>query len=365
MTPAELRQICADALRSTNLRAFLDVIRAGEGTADADGYRRHFGGELFASFADHPRRAVTRSLGGKPITSTAAGAYQFLGRTWDECAQALALPDFTAASQDLAAAFLIRRRGALADVLAGRVEAAIGKCNREWASLPGSPYGQPTRTLAQALATYAAAGGKEAPSTTTAEARAATPPATPPAAAPTTKARFSVPPFLLAALPALIEAIPKLGKLFGSGSDVQQRNLAAVQTVAEIVQGATGARNIQEAVEAMQADAGALQAATRAVEAQWFEISEAGGGGIAGAREADAAFASKSRLRDSPAFWALLCLLPLAYMIVGSIVGLWGGAVWSDEVRAAIATAAISLIVGGAAGYYWGGTTTANGAARK
>ena len=46
---------------------------------------------------------------------------------------------------------------------AGRIEAAIAKCNREWASLPGSPYGQPTRTMAQALATYDAAGGMRAP----------------------------------------------------------------------------------------------------------------------------------------------------------------------------------------------------------
>ncbi len=102
--------------------------------------------------ADHPRKPITRRLGGHELTSTAAGAYQFLARTWDECAAACGLKDFSPASQDTAALFLIDRREALGDVLAGDWPAAIGKCNKEWASLPGSPYGQPTRPLADCLA---------------------------------------------------------------------------------------------------------------------------------------------------------------------------------------------------------------------
>jgi muramidase (phage lysozyme) len=142
-----------------NVAAFLSTIRHAEGTAGPTGYRMHFGGELFAHFADHPRRAVTRSLGGQPLTSTAAGAYQFLARTWDDVQATLELPDFSPASQDVAAVFLIRRRGALADVRAGRFDDAIAKCAREWASLPGSPYGQPVKTLERVREVYAAAGG--------------------------------------------------------------------------------------------------------------------------------------------------------------------------------------------------------------
>ena len=59
MTPTELRKVCFDALGSQSLRAFLAVIRAGEGTSDPDGYRRHYGGTLFDSFADHPCKAIT------------------------------------------------------------------------------------------------------------------------------------------------------------------------------------------------------------------------------------------------------------------------------------------------------------------
>lgn len=148
-----------NSLNHPNVRAFLATIRAGEGTADAGGYNRLFGGNRFDSFADHPRLYITRTMGGKPITSSAAGAYQFLARTWDECAAALDLTDFAPPSQDLAAVYLIRRRGALGDVIAGRFGDAVRKCAREWASLPGSPYGQPTKTLAQAQQTYQRAGG--------------------------------------------------------------------------------------------------------------------------------------------------------------------------------------------------------------
>jgi muramidase (phage lysozyme) len=69
--------------------------------------------------------AITAGLGKNQYTSTAAGAFQFLSRTWDECAKALGLTDFSPASQDLAAVFLIDRRKALDDVLAGRFDEAV------------------------------------------------------------------------------------------------------------------------------------------------------------------------------------------------------------------------------------------------
>ena len=151
------------ALADRNVQAFLRVIRAGEGTADEDGYRRHFGGELFTDFSRHPNRVITKPLAGKQLSSTAAGAYQFLGRTWSECQGALKLPDFSPASQDLAAVFLISRRKGLEHILAGRLEQAIAACAKEWASLPGSPYGQPVKTVAQCRAVYEQHGGAYGP----------------------------------------------------------------------------------------------------------------------------------------------------------------------------------------------------------
>lgn len=133
----------ASLLSSANVQAFLALIRYTEGA----GYRTLFGGGTFGSFDDHPRTPVTKKLGGRPITSTAAGAYQFLSRTWDECVVACSLNDFSPVSQDIAALYLIDRRRALDAVIEADWKTAIERCNREWASLPGSPYGQPTKTL--------------------------------------------------------------------------------------------------------------------------------------------------------------------------------------------------------------------------
>jgi muramidase (phage lysozyme) len=144
----------ADALNDGNVQAFLTLIRTGEGTLGAAGYRTLFGGSLFESFADHPRIKIRRN----GITSTAAGAYQFLAGTWDEMQAKYDLPDFTSDSQDIACIGLIKRRGALADVIGGRFKTAIDKCNKEWASLPGSPYGQPTLTYARAQNVLAQSG---------------------------------------------------------------------------------------------------------------------------------------------------------------------------------------------------------------
>jgi muramidase (phage lysozyme) len=138
-----------------NVQAFLKTIRRGEGTADVAGYSRMYGGSQFASFVDHPRKKITAGA----YTSTAAGAYQILMGTWDETRKIMKLNNFSPAAQDLAAVGLIARRGALDDVKAGRFEVAIRKCAKEWASLPGSPYGQPVISMGTAYSTYAANGG--------------------------------------------------------------------------------------------------------------------------------------------------------------------------------------------------------------
>ena len=345
------------ALAHPNMRAFLHVIRAGETGHGDDAYRALFGGEFIIDLARHPNRVVTRGA----LSSTAAGAYQFLHRTWRECADALALPDFSPASQDLATVFLIRRHGALPDVLAGRVVAAITKCNREWASLPGSPYGQPTRTLSQALATYAQYGGQLAGPEVAQQPAAPSPPLqTPPPPAPKEQS-MPLPAILAAVLPTIIESIPKLGKLFGSGSEVAERNVAAAAMAVQVVQDAVGATNAQEASEIIKSDPVKLQAAQQAVAAHWLDLTEAGGDGIAGARKAD------QQARDSGTSWyrspsfamALLLMLPL-YVIVLSLIGLIGTATWSDDVRAGLAGSIVSAILGGVIGYYFGQTTTKN-----
>lgn len=140
-----------------NVKAFLWMIRKCEGTANEKGYNTLFGYEYFSDMSKHPNKVICK--GG--YCSTAAGAYQILYKTWTTVIlKRIALPDFSQKSQDLAAIELLKVRGAYEDVKAGRFESAVQKCAKEWASLPGSPYGQPTRTLAQAKGYYKEAGGQ-------------------------------------------------------------------------------------------------------------------------------------------------------------------------------------------------------------
>jgi muramidase (phage lysozyme) len=143
-----------------NVRAFLDTIAFAEGTAGANGYRMMFGGRLVDSLADHPRVFHTfTNRRGEVLRTSAAGRYQFLSRTWDALAQKLSLRDFGPASQDAGAVELIRERGALSDVQAGRFADAVRKVAPVWASLPGAGYAQPERSFSTLAATYQAAGG--------------------------------------------------------------------------------------------------------------------------------------------------------------------------------------------------------------
>jgi len=153
-----MKTVTSADIAHPNVQAFLMVIRRGEGTSGENGYRMHFGGSLFTSYADHPRKVISKH----GYHSSAAGAYQALRRTWDETARIMRLPDFSPASQDLFAVGRIAARGALEDIKAGRFTVAIQKTAREWASLPGSPYGQPTISMQTAAAVYTQHGGQTA-----------------------------------------------------------------------------------------------------------------------------------------------------------------------------------------------------------
>lgn len=144
----------------SNVRAFLDMIAYAEGTSGPNGYRTMFGGTLTDSYADHPRKLFTfKNSRGEVLKTSAAGRYQFLGSTWDELKRKLGLQDFGPASQDAGAIELIRQRGALNDVKAGRIVDAIAKVRSVWASLPGAGYAQPERSITNLLTAYANAGG--------------------------------------------------------------------------------------------------------------------------------------------------------------------------------------------------------------
>lgn len=140
-----------------NLAAFMRAIRVGEGTLGPDGYRTIVGGSLFDDYSDHPRVKIW--IPRINDYSTAAGAYQIIQRTWNGVQAKLGLPDFSPASQERACVELIRQRGGLRLAQNGQFAAAVDKCKKEWASLPGAGYGQREESLARLQAEYINAGG--------------------------------------------------------------------------------------------------------------------------------------------------------------------------------------------------------------
>jgi len=325
------------AVAQPNAQAFLRLLREGESGQGKEAYRALFGwrpgnGKLFRTYVDHPRVRTWEVKdefirNGKKDYTTAAGAYQITETTWDGVQRALSLPDFSPASQDLAALYLVWEKGALEDVVAGRILQAITKCRKVWASLPASPWGQPTISAQRALGTYTTYGGTLAPTTET----------------------TMIPAFLAAALPSLIDAVPRLARMFGSGSEVSERNLQAAEAVVGIAKEALGVKNEQELVETLQKDPAAVQAVREAVDANWGHLDEIGGG-IQAAREANIQ-QNTIPPQKNMALWVTLLLLPLVYMTVAAVLFLEG---WTSETKAMVVAAVISGVLGAITGYWLG-----------
>jgi muramidase (phage lysozyme) len=121
------------------LSKFLDFTSKSEG---AD-YNTIVGGKTFEDYSKHPGVVGLTTPAGP---STAAGRYQITKTTYDDVAARLGIKDFSPESQDKIAQELIRRKGALEDVQAGRFPDAIKKLGKTWASFSSSTYNQPKNT---------------------------------------------------------------------------------------------------------------------------------------------------------------------------------------------------------------------------
>ena len=141
------------ALDNPLTRQWLDLIAYAEGTDSSrrgGGYDVMFGGGRFQDFSKHPDVVVRTK--GFPKGSAAAGRYQFMPGTYAGAQQALGLQGFGPQEQDLAAIYLMKRRGVdpTKDPITPET---IAKLAPEWASLPTlqgrSYYGQPVKSLSE------------------------------------------------------------------------------------------------------------------------------------------------------------------------------------------------------------------------
>jgi lysozyme len=170
-----------------------------------------------------------------------------------------------------------------------------------------------------------------------------------------------IPAILAAILPSLFAAVPELVKTYGSGSAMSERNAKGVEILAGVAKEAIGAKNEQELAEMIESDPQAAQTVREAVKASWFEIVEAGGGGIDGARKADVAFvAAGSNPLSSPAFLISLALLVMPIMLLVDVFYVHPGA-YDGPLRTQIVTGVLMVIA--MIGAYWLGSSF--GSAKK
>ncbi|WP_230492957.1 glycoside hydrolase family 24 protein, partial [Martelella alba] len=160
----------AITIEEARVRAFMRMIRVCEGTTGEEGYERLFGGQSFIrdyhkTFATHPQIKITRQNKetGKRYISSAAGAYQIMGYTWDDRSTVFwrkkyGIVDFTPESQDLLCVVILKekvRNNGLNLIIHNKINDAIqNSCSYEWASLPPGRHSQPIKSISECLRIY-------------------------------------------------------------------------------------------------------------------------------------------------------------------------------------------------------------------
>ena len=160
---------------NTNVKAYLDVIAASEGTSSSsitklDGYDVLVTGingpATFDDFLAHPfengRQSIVVRVGPPQLRSTASGRYQIILSTYKRLAAESGCTRFAPINQDALAIQLLKDCRAMQHLLDGEIAAATAAAAIVWASLPGAPYGQPEHDMTWVLNEFAAAIGRYA-----------------------------------------------------------------------------------------------------------------------------------------------------------------------------------------------------------
>ena len=329
---------CTALLGGANMRAWLRVIREGETNQTEDAYRMIYGGGLMDG-PNHPWYGRTTTEVGH---STAFGAYQFLGTSYEEATTALGLGDDTSpVNQDLCAVWTIDvKRHATAAVQDGNLSLAIDKLKTEWVSLPTLGL----RRVQQVFTDYGGTSSEQ-----------------PAAEVPVQQPEKPMAPLLF--LPAILEMIPSLMGIFGKGERAQQ-NAQAAQIVVDAFKAAVpGAINEQDAIQKVQADP-ALKAQVKAAvmaDPNVLGLVEVGGG-IVAARTANLALVTGAQkwwqLVLNPVFLVTMLTLPLVYMFAWGLMPFLSK-VSSDVISQTMGTI-IGLVLGSVMGFWMGQTYTNN-----
>ena len=154
----------APDLNNPNRHALSQVVQYAEGTRGPDAHRIMFGHtqsnpRLLNDFSRHPNSPYPTPWG---TTSEAAGAYQFMDRTWQDVLKANPIiRDFSPESQERAYDWLAKRRGVIPTAPITNIDQftdVMSRLSPEWSSLPyqggQSYYDQPSKSINELWSVY-------------------------------------------------------------------------------------------------------------------------------------------------------------------------------------------------------------------
>lgn len=360
-------------LENANVMALLEVIAAKESGGH---YNIINGGARFDDLSRHPYHGIPTTQGGR-----ACGKYQFLGTTWARlCERYDFLQDFGEEAQDLGAVALIQGRNALADIVAGRFEAAVVKLRPEWTSLPGASESRGDWTMDKARALYLEHGGlldngellqPAAPIEERDPLAEVTPSTgrTPNQEQPKEQS-MPIPAIILGLIQAAASVLPVIAQIRGDKTQSSAvQNTAIASKVLDVVATTVGAVNQQQAVEMVTQDPIAREKADAAIRAQFFDLMkfaqeqetaawERGEKSVADARS----FAEKMLGQEgwqSIGFGALIGVLAIL-IIVGAGWMLWRLAelATTDQTTRGLIVGAAIAMLGQVVSYFFGSSSS-------
>ena len=140
------------------VKAFMTMLRVGEGTLNDIGYETIVGFTYFKDygkdFSDHP------NILNRELNSTAAGAYQITMLNWKDSnfvnwRKKNELTDFSPVSQDKYCIYLLRnKRKVINLIMQGHICEAIHNMGQEWASLPKAGANQREEKMQDVISNF-------------------------------------------------------------------------------------------------------------------------------------------------------------------------------------------------------------------
>lgn len=156
---------------------------------------------------------------------------------------------------------------------------------------------------------------------------------------------MALPAIAAVAIDAIFTHAPKLIDLFKGGSEVAKRNVEATKVLLEVGKAATGAINEQQMIETLERDPQSAAALRKAVEDNYFKLSEVGEKSVAAARDFMVSYSQMKDVRTVAGKLTFIELFSLM-MVIAGFGGVGSLIYWNKLAQSTIDNIAMLAVVG-------------------